>query len=601
MTQLPNALDAPINPPYSHDLDAVESMQIDSASVTEATAEETTAENAYLTLSTPGLLETLHFQPTTRPYPQPGEVEIEVAVAGLNFKEVLLALGLIPAPSPNVQFGLECAGKITALGTGVEGFAVGDEVMAFGQGCMSRWITLPAQSVAPKPAQLSLEASATIPIAFTTAYYALITVGRLRLGDRLLIHSAAGGVGQAAVAIAQWVGAEIFATAGNPEKQDFLRSQGIAHVMNSRSLDFAEQVMQDTNGEGVDVVLNSLGGEFIAKSLSVLGRYGRFLELGQRDILNDTPVGLGAFEKRLSFFAIQVEPDAPGFDETWQAVGQQFQTQHFQPLPHRVFPAAAVAEAFGYMAAASHIGKVVISLADCQSLASRQSLASIPQLALSLPTDSSRNQASAPRNQGIASTQPSAPSRRGLPTDFFDAGISPADGMIAFRRILGSKLPQVVVSTRDLDLRLSSRKVGSEERIQMRPQMPMAESEAPTINPSSQPGNAASHARPALVQDYAAPRNATEQAIATIWEQFLGVSPVGIHDSFFELGGHSLMATQVVVQMGVATQVDLSLNILFDHPTVAAVAQYVEQVQQTATALQASINSDSDDRAEIEL
>ena len=567
-------------------------------------------ENVYLTLSTPGLLDTLKFHPSSRQSPGPGEVEIAVGAAGLNFKEVLLALGLMPiSPDTTPKFGLECAGEITALGAGVEDFAIGDDVIAFGAGCFSRWITTPARLVAHRPAHLSLEETATIPIAFATAYYALITVGRLSRGDRLLIHSAAGGVGQAAVEIAQWVGADIFATAGNSEKREFLKSQGIAHVMDSRSVAFADDIMRVTGGQGVDVVLNSLSGEFIPKSLAVLRRYGRFLELGQRDILNDTPLGLGAFEKRLSFFAIQVEPEAPGFDAMWRQVVQHFHDQHFKPLPYQVFPAAKAAQAFGRMAEAKHIGKVVISLENCSLLtqlttpqaASSASASTFPKRHGELNTTQPDQQAlrdviSTPSVHSPAAQSTITPTLNIFSGDLLKAGLSPADGIVAFRRILASKSPQILVSTQDLSQRLSSSRgsygMGS-EAISDATDTPHLIEETTSL-PSS-------HPRPQLKHEYVAPRNPLEETIAAIWKQFLGVSQVGVHDSFFELGGHSLMATQVMAQMGAATQLDLSLNTLFEHATVAAAAEYVEQARCAAQTLQTPVNDDSDDRAEIEL
>src|SRR5262249_1663583 len=160
--------------------------------------------------------------------------------------------------------------------------------------------------------------AATLPAAYTTAYYALITRGRLRAGERVLIHAGAGGVGLAAVNIATWRRAGIFATAGTPEKREYLRSLGVRHVWDSRSLDFAGQAMETTGGRGVDVVLNSLGGEFIPATLSVLAPYGRFLELGKRDIIRNTPVGLASFAKHVSFMAIDVGTDLPEFRSVWR-------------------------------------------------------------------------------------------------------------------------------------------------------------------------------------------------------------------------------------------------------------------------------------------
>jgi acyl transferase domain-containing protein/SAM-dependent methyltransferase len=325
--------------------------------------------NFSLEISSPGSLDTLKFRPVPRKKPGPGEVEIEVCVTALNFIEVLYALGLLPQPTDfRVMFGLECAGKIAALGEGVEDFAVGDEVIAFSPASFSLFTTTSTSSIARKPAHLSLEEAATIPAAFVTAYYALVTLGRLRQGERVLIHAAAGGVGMAAVNIARWIGAEIFATAGSEEKRQFLRSLGISHVMDSRSLAFADEVMKRTDARGVDVILNSLGGEFIPRSLSILARYGRFLELGKRDIYKNTQLGLRSFEKHLSFFAIDVGPDLPDFNSVWRQVLEQFNRGTLGPLPYRLFPISEVAEAFRYMAQAKHIGKIVISIENKEAL-----------------------------------------------------------------------------------------------------------------------------------------------------------------------------------------------------------------------------------------
>src|SRR6516164_8860388 len=159
--------------------------------------------------------------------------------------------------------------------------------MTSAAGGSASFLTLPRSDVVHKPAGLSFEAAAAIPTAFFTAHYGLLQLAGLKAGERVLIHSAAGGVGQAAVQLAQLVGAEIFATA-SPGKWEFLKAQGVRHVLNSRTLDFAEEILRLTDGAGVDVVLNSLSGEASAKSLAVLKRGGRFVEIGK----------LGALEQK---------------------------------------------------------------------------------------------------------------------------------------------------------------------------------------------------------------------------------------------------------------------------------------------------------------
>ena len=158
-----------------------------------------------------------------------------------------------------------------------------------------------------KPASIDHDEACTIPITFLTAYYGLVRLAQLQRGERVLIHAGAGGVGLAAIQIAQHLGAEIFATAGSDEKRDFLRSLGVKHVYSSRSTAFAEEILADTNREGVDVVLNSLPGEAIARSLSILRAYGRFLEIGKTDIYQNRMIGLLPFQDNLSYFAIDLD------------------------------------------------------------------------------------------------------------------------------------------------------------------------------------------------------------------------------------------------------------------------------------------------------
>ncbi len=316
-----------------------------------------------------GVLENLKLREVSRRPPAEGEVEIQVSVAGLNFLDVLKALDLAPGPAPGpVRFGMECAGRITAVGKGVEGFEVGDEVIAWNAstGCLRAFLTTSARVVSPKPPNLTSAEAATTSVVYQTAYYALHHLGRLRRGESVLIHSAAGGVGLAAIEVARRAGAEIFATAGSPEKRAYLRSLGIRYVMNSRTLDFAEEVLNYTNGRGVDVVLNSLAGDAIPKSLSVLATGGRFLEIGKRDIYADTQLGLLPFQKNLSFFAIDLfrlsleRPEI--FEALAREVNELVTSGAFKPLPYKMFPVTEVADAFHYMAQGAHTGKILIDM-----------------------------------------------------------------------------------------------------------------------------------------------------------------------------------------------------------------------------------------------
>jgi acyl transferase domain-containing protein/NADPH:quinone reductase-like Zn-dependent oxidoreductase/SAM-dependent methyltransferase/aryl carrier-like protein len=320
-----------------------------------------------LEVSRSGVLDGLTLRETERPPPGPGEVEIRVVTAALNFSDVMKALGLYPGlPDGPVPLGIECAGRIAAVGAGVEEFRVGDEVLAIAAGSFGAYVNTPAALTAHKPEQITFEEAATIPIAFLTAVYSLDHLGRSLPGERVLIHAASGGVGLAAIQVARRAGATVLATAGNPEKRQFLQALGVEHVMDSRSLAFADEVMAITGGRGVDVVLNSLAGAAIPKGLACLADYGRFLEIGKRDIYGNSRIGLKPFRKNLSFFAIDLDRamrERPAvLAALFRRLMQDVRDGRLAPLPHRVFAIDDVVGAFRCLSQAKHIGKVVVSL-----------------------------------------------------------------------------------------------------------------------------------------------------------------------------------------------------------------------------------------------
>ncbi|MCH8029346.1 MAG: type I polyketide synthase [Candidatus Dadabacteria bacterium] len=321
----------------------------------------------------PGILDNLVLREMERPKPGHGEVEIEVHAAALNFIDLMIAMGIYPGqPEGSLPLGTECAGTISTIGEGVDEFKVGDEVIALAPSSFASHTVAPAMFVVPKPKAMSFEEAATVPNVFLTAYYALCHLGKMSSGDRVLIHSASGGVGLAALQLAERAGAEIYATAGRPEKREYLKSLGIEHVMNSRTLDFADEIMAITGGEGVDIVLNSLSGDAIGKGLSILAPYGRFLEIGKRDIYEDSLIGLLPFKNSLSFYAIDL---ARMFTERSTLIGsllrelmESFEDGSLKPLPHKVFKISESEDAFRFMAQAKHIGKIVLSLEENEVL-----------------------------------------------------------------------------------------------------------------------------------------------------------------------------------------------------------------------------------------
>jgi phthiocerol/phenolphthiocerol synthesis type-I polyketide synthase C len=318
----------------------------------------------------PGQLRNLRWESHPRARPAADELEIEIRATGLNFRDVMYSLGLLSDEAVEGGFagptlGLEFAGIVTDMGEQVSGYARGDRVVGFGPTSFANRVIAKASSISAIPAGLSFEAAATIPSVFFTVHYALNHLARLQEGEKVLIHGAAGGVGIAAIQIAKWRGAEIFATAGSDEKRDFLRLMGADHVFDSRSLAFADDILAVTEGRGVDVVLNSLAGEAINRNLRVLRPFGRFLELGKRDFQENTRIGLRPFRNNISYFGIdadQLMKERPDLTEkVFREVMALFNEGVLHPLPYHRFEAEEVVDAFRYMQQSRHIGKIVVT------------------------------------------------------------------------------------------------------------------------------------------------------------------------------------------------------------------------------------------------
>jgi len=214
-----------------------------------------------------------------------GEVRIAVRAAGINFAELLARGGIYPdAPKPPCVLGYEVAGEIESVGPGVEGLAVGDPVFAptlFGG--QAELVSVPAGDVYRKPGRLSFEEAAALPVNYCTALAALVVMGGLREGQRVLIHAAAGGVGTAAIQIAREIGAEIYGTASSA-KHDAIRAMGVEHPIDYRSTDFAEAVMDLTGGEGVDVIIDAQGPTSFRKDYRILRPGGRLIMFGLSEV-----------------------------------------------------------------------------------------------------------------------------------------------------------------------------------------------------------------------------------------------------------------------------------------------------------------------------
>lgn len=323
-----------------------------------------------LDFSAPVPLKNLYWKALPEQALQADEIEILPAAAGLNFRDVMYAMGLLSDEAVENGFagpslGMELSGTVVRTGAEVDNFKVGDAVIGFAPACFSTRVITRTTAVAHKPDSWTDAEAATVPTTFFTVYYALQHLAHLQAGDRILIHGASGGVGLAAIQYARYCGAEVFATAGTDEKRDFVRLMGADHIMDSRSLNFAEEVMHLTDGQGVDIILNSISGEAINKNLSILRPFGRFLELGKRDFYENSKIGLRPFRNNISYFGIDADqllierPDLAG--RLFGEMMALFEAGVLRPLPHRVFAATRVQEAFRYMQQSRQIGKVIVA------------------------------------------------------------------------------------------------------------------------------------------------------------------------------------------------------------------------------------------------
>lgn len=291
---------------------------------------------------------------------QARQVRVQVEATGLNFSDVLVALG---AQVPNASLGLEFAGRITEVASDVDEFDVGQHVVGMGFGTFGTEITTHASLVADAPTFLSFSELATIPIVFSTAVIGF-ELANLQPNDRVLVHSAAGGVGLAAIQLVKAAGAEVIATASTP-KHAFLRAMGIEHIFDSRQTEFSDQILEVTDGEGVDIVLNSLTSEgFIEASLACLKQNGRFIEIGRLNILTHEDMKIVRPDVEYHILSLDVlkreEPDRVG--RSFRPLMERFASGELQPLRHSKWPMAEIGDALQYMGSAKHVGKLVLTV-----------------------------------------------------------------------------------------------------------------------------------------------------------------------------------------------------------------------------------------------
>ena len=329
--------------------------------------------------------EVLQVQERPDPPVGPGELRIAVKAAGINFADTMARVGLYPdAPKPPCVMGYEVAGEVESLGEGVSAFAVGDRVMAGTRfGGQAELVTVPADQALPLPERLSFEQGAAFPVNYGTAYAALIIMGSLREGNRVLIHAAAGGVGIAATQIARNVGAEIFGTA-SPSKHDAIRAQGVAHAIDYRSQDFETEAMRITNGEGVDLVIDALGPTSFRKDYRLLRSGGRLVMYGLSEVTNESGRDIPAALKSLAKMPLATIPwwkslalmnenkGVFGLNmlKWWEREGSldrvtgplmtDLEAGRLEPVVAEAFPFERAGEAHEFIAQRRNVGKVVL-------------------------------------------------------------------------------------------------------------------------------------------------------------------------------------------------------------------------------------------------
>lgn len=321
-----------------------------------------------LQIRTPGDLESLEFVTFDRVAPGPGEIEVAVTASSVNFADVLVAFGRYPTfEGYRQQLGIDFAGVVTAVGPDVTEHRIGDHVGGMSaNGCWSTFVRCDARLAVTLPPELPVAAAAAVPTASATAWYALHDLARICSDDKVLIHSGTGGVGQAAIAIARAAGCEIFATAGSAQRRQLLHDMGVEHVYDSRSTEFAEQIRGDTDGYGVDVVLNSLPGAAQRAGIELLAFGGRFVEIGKRDIYGDTRLGLFPFRRNLSLYAVDLALLTHSHPHTVRRLLKtvyQHTVEGTLPVPQTThYPIHDAAVAIRLVGGAGHTGKVVLDV-----------------------------------------------------------------------------------------------------------------------------------------------------------------------------------------------------------------------------------------------
>ncbi|KAL8720573.1 MAG: hypothetical protein Q9225_002592 [Loekoesia sp. 1 TL-2023] len=359
-------------PRYYKDVDRNRAVFLESASQAVATLEPFGQARRPLRMgiTSPGLLDTLVFadDPDATSDLHQDFLEVEPKAFGVNFRDIMVAMGQVQGEA----MGFECSGTISRVGVGAasRGFRAGDRVTTLLKGHYSNRVRLHWTSAVHIPEDMSFEIAATIPMSFTTAYVSLHDMAKLQKGESVLIHAASGGFGQAAIVLAQRVGAEIFVTVGTEMKREFIiKNYGIEpdHIFSSRDTSFAAGILAVTQGKGVDVVLNTLAGALLQESFNCIAPFGRFIEVGKRDLELNSSLEMGAFARAVSFAHIDLlmlgQYRGQQISRVLKEIMRLFNEKAVGPVePVTVYPISDIEKTFRLMQAGKHMGKIVISV-----------------------------------------------------------------------------------------------------------------------------------------------------------------------------------------------------------------------------------------------
>ncbi|OQD86541.1 hypothetical protein PENANT_c007G06237 [Penicillium antarcticum] len=316
-----------------------------------------------------GLVDTLHWTTVDEYQVADDQVEVDIHYTALNFRDVMVIMGVV---GDKKDLGIEGSGIVRRVGANVTSLLPGDKVAITSSGIFGDQVVISHKRCFKLPDTLSLEDAATMPSVYATAIYSFIHLGMLRKEQTVLIHSACGGVGLAAISICQLIGAEIFATVGSEEKVQYLIEHfGISRnrIFNSRSAEFLPAILRETNGRGVDLVLNSLAGKLLHASWECVASFGRMIELGKRDFLTNGVMSMTPFGKNRAFFGVDLVQLGDETPQVFDGLISQFLAWYEEgkigPIrPVKVFDASEVVDAFRYMQQGIHMGKILLKMPE---------------------------------------------------------------------------------------------------------------------------------------------------------------------------------------------------------------------------------------------